>query len=241
MYLENVVMDAVDPRRLGRFWEAVVGGEQLTDEPEGYETRLAVDGGPTLDLCFQRVPEQASVPSRLRLDVLGAVASTGVVDRLLALGARRADEAEGGDSGDDLQASLVDPEGNPVGVRGASAAADTGPLAALRLLCADPDAEVQLWAWLSGWTEVRGTTRTLRHTSMRGPVLELHSETSPRGTTKNRVHLDVRLESTDDADEIAAEIAARGGRELQLGWGDLPWRHFADGSGNEFCLLPAPI
>ena len=27
MFLENVVMDAADPQRLGRFWEAVVGGE----------------------------------------------------------------------------------------------------------------------------------------------------------------------------------------------------------------------
>jgi hypothetical protein len=56
MYLENLVFDAVEPRRLGRFWETVVAGEQLTDEAEGYETRLTVEDGPTLDLCFQRVP-----------------------------------------------------------------------------------------------------------------------------------------------------------------------------------------
>ena len=75
MYLENVVVDALDPQVLGRFWEAVVDGEQLTDEPDGYETRLAVDGGPTLDLCFQRVPEPLSVPPRLHLDVLGGAVS----------------------------------------------------------------------------------------------------------------------------------------------------------------------
>ena len=46
-------------------------------------------------------------------------------------------------------------------------------------------------------------------------------------------------ESLDDAGVVAAGIAERGGRELHLGWGDLPWRHFADPSGNEFCLLPA--
>ena len=33
MYLENIVVDALDPQLVGRFWEAVVGGEQLTDEP----------------------------------------------------------------------------------------------------------------------------------------------------------------------------------------------------------------
>jgi len=41
MYLENLVMDATEPQRLGRFWEAALGGERLTDEPDGFETRLA--------------------------------------------------------------------------------------------------------------------------------------------------------------------------------------------------------
>ena len=63
MYLENLVIDAVEPRRLGRFWEAVVGGERLTDEPDGFETRLTVEDGPVLDLCFQRVSEPPAGPS----------------------------------------------------------------------------------------------------------------------------------------------------------------------------------
>lgn len=50
MHLENLVFDAVDPQRLGRFWEAVIGGQRLSDEPAGLETRLTVDGGPMLDL-----------------------------------------------------------------------------------------------------------------------------------------------------------------------------------------------
>ena len=57
MFLENLVTDAVEPQRLGRFWEAALGGEQLTDEYEGYETRLTVADGPVLDLGFQRVPQ----------------------------------------------------------------------------------------------------------------------------------------------------------------------------------------
>jgi len=35
MYLENLVFDAVEPQRLGRFWEEVIGGERLTDEVPG--------------------------------------------------------------------------------------------------------------------------------------------------------------------------------------------------------------
>ncbi|WP_435746188.1 VOC family protein [Nocardioides sp. SYSU DS0663] len=68
MYLENVVVDVVDPQRLGRFWEAALGTQRLTDEPDGFETRLAVEGGPDLDLCFQRVGEPPSGSPRLHLD-----------------------------------------------------------------------------------------------------------------------------------------------------------------------------
>ncbi|GAA4731309.1 VOC family protein [Nocardioides endophyticus] len=238
MYLENVVIDAVDPGRLGRFWEAVVGGERLTDEPEGYETRLAVEGGPVLDLCFQRVSEPPTEPPRLHLDLLGGARQEEEVDRLLGLGARRLDIGQG----DVPSVVLADPEGNPCCVMEDRAAyADTGPVAALPLDSADPDRDAEFWSWLTGWTDVPGAgLRSLRHPSLRGPLLELCPEKVPKGPSKNRLHLDVRLETGEDPDGVAASIAERGGRELHFGWGELPWRHYADPSGNEFCVLPAP-
>ena len=213
MFLENVVFDAIAPRSAGRFWEALLGTDQLTDEPAGYETRLAVPGGPVLDLCFQRVGEPPVGPRRLQLAV--------------RVGAPE---------------PLVDPEGNPFRVVGEDAAyAGAGPLAALELEVADPARDRDFWAWLTGWQPVEGTTQTaLRHASGRGPLLELHPESEPKGPGKNRIHLDIRLEPGDDVEATAAEIAARGGRELHFDWGELPWRHFADPSGNELCLLPAP-
>ena len=66
--------------------------------------------------------------------------------------------------------------------------------------------------------------RSLRHPSRRGPLLELCPEPAPKGTGKNRLHLDVRLETGDDPDDVAASIAERGGRELTPEWGELPWR-----------------
>ena len=110
MYLENLVFDAVEPQRLGRFWEAVVGGERLTDEPAGFETRLAIEGGPVLDLCFQRVPEPPSEPPRLHLDLLGGARQAQEVERLLGLGARHLDIGQG----DVPWVVLADPAGNPV-------------------------------------------------------------------------------------------------------------------------------
>lgn len=237
MYLENVVIDAREPPRLGRFWEAALGGERLTDEPDAFETRLAVPGGPVLDLCFQRVPEPPSEPQRLHLDLAGGARQEQVVERLVGLGARHLDIGQG----DVPWVVLADPEGNPFCVMEDRAEySDTGPIAALPLDSADPDRDAELWSWLTGWVEVEGVAvRTLRHPSGRGPLLELCPEPAPKGPAKNRMHLDVRLETGDDPDAVAAGIAARRGRELDLGFGELPWRIYADPSGNEVCVLPA--
>jgi hypothetical protein len=234
--LENIVIDAVDPQRVGRFWEAALGCEQLTDEAEGYETRLSIPDGPTLDLCFPRVPDASAGQLRLHLDLLGGRSQHEIVDRLLGLGAAHLDIGQG----DVPWVVLGDPEGNAFCVmEERSAYAGTGPVAALPLECADPERDAEFWAWLTGWVDSPGVApRSLRHPSMRGPLLELCPEDAPKGTAKNRIHLDVRLEAHDDGDEVLAQIAERGGREIDLGQGPLPWRTCADPSGNEFCLLP---
>ena len=238
MFLENLVMDAVDPQRLGRLWEAAVGAERLTDEPEGFETRLAIEGGPVLDLCFQRVPEPPVEAPRLPGDLARGAPPAGEGARLLARGARHLDIGQG----DVPWVVLADPEGNPCCVMEERAAyAGTGPIAALPLDSADPDRDAEFWAWLTGWTDVAGVApRSLRHPSLRGPLLELVHEPRPKGTAKNRLHLDVRLDAGDDPDEVAATITARGGAELHPDWGvGLPWRLYEDPSGNDFCVLPA--
>jgi predicted enzyme related to lactoylglutathione lyase len=238
VYLENIVFDATDPHALGRFWEAALGTETLTDEPAGYETRLAVPEGPVLDLCFQPVPDRPVEPQRLHLDLRGAEEQQALVERLLALGATQADIGQG----QVPWIVLADPEGNPFCVmEERTAYADTGPIAALPLDSADPDRDHDFWQWLTGWVPVEATDlRSLQHPSRRGPLLELCPEVTPKGPEKNRTHLDIRLEPGDDADAVAQGIIQRGGRELHFGWGDLPWRHFADPSGNEFCVLPSP-
>ena len=236
MFLENVGIDALDPRRLGRFWEELLECEQLTDEPGIYETRLAIEGGPTLDLCFPLVESPSQLEPRLHVDLLGGPAQSDVVERALDLGARHLDIGQR----DVPWVVLADPEGNPFCVmeeRGAYTG--TGPIAALVLESADPDRDAALWAAISGWTDAPGVApRTLRHPSRLGPLLELTPERSVKADVKNRWHLDVRLEAGDDEDAAAALIAAHCGRELHPDWGDLPWRVYQDASGNELCVLP---
>jgi predicted enzyme related to lactoylglutathione lyase len=238
VYLENLVMDAAEPQRLGRFWEAVVGGERLTDEPDGFETRLAVDGGPVLDLCFQRVPGPPVQPPRLHVDLAGGAGLHVEVDRVLALGAERIDIGQG----EVPWVVLADPEGNRFCVLEERAVyAGCGPIAALPLSSAAPDRDADLWSWLTGWVDVPGVApRSLRHPSGRGPLLELCEEAAGKAAAKNRLHLDVRLEAGDEPEEVAAGIAERGGHEVHPEWAaEVPWRMHVDSSGNELCVLPA--
>jgi predicted enzyme related to lactoylglutathione lyase len=237
MYLENVALDARDPGALGRFWEALLGCTTLTDEPDAFETRLSVPGGPDLDLCFQRVPEPVPPDPRLHLDIAGGARQAEVVERALGLGARHLDIGQG----DVPWVVLADPEGNPFCVMESRPEyAASGPIAALPLDSADVERDTRFWADLSGWVpEATAMPSALRHPSGRGPLLELCPEARPKGANKNRVHLDLRLESGDDPDAVLARVVELGGRELHPGWGDLPWRVLADPSGNELCLLPA--
>lgn len=239
MFLENLGIDALDPLRLGRFWEEALGTATLTATPELYETRLALDGEAYLDLCFARVPAPNTAPPRLHLDLLGGAAQEEVAARLRTLGARDLDIGQG----EVPWTVLGDVEGGAFCVmEEREAYTRTGPIAALPMDSSDPARDAEFWAWLSGWIPAPGVApRTLRHRSGRGPLLELCPEPEPkRPGAKNPIHLDVRLEAGEESDEIAAGIAARGGEEFHPDWGELPWRVFRDPSGNEFCVLPAP-
>lgn len=239
MHLENVVVDAADPRRLGRFWEALLGTSTLLDDPHDFETRLTVEGGPVIDLCFEKVPEPPTPGPRLHLEVSGGDRQAEVVARVLALGGRHLDIGQH----DVPWVVMADPEGNPFCVMEARPEYEaSGPLSSLPLDSADVERDVRFWSELSGWVPVEGATAAaLRHPSGRGPVLELCPEPGPKDpAVKNRVHLDLRLDPGDDPDEAVARLLDLGGSEWDHGWGDLPWRVFRDPSGNEVCLLPVP-
>lgn len=237
MHLENIVIDAAEPRALAAFWEAALGAERITDGPDLAESRISVPDGPVLDLCFPRVPDPSAGDLRLHLDLLGGIAQDDAVDRVRRLGARPLDIGQR----DVPWVVMADVEGGAFCVMEERADySATGPVAALPLHSADPDRDLAFWAWLTGWEHVPGAIEhTLRHPSRHGPLLELCAEPAPKGVAKNRIHLDVRCEEGEDEVAAAAGIAERGGGELHPGWGELPWRVFADPSGNEFCVLPA--
>jgi Glyoxalase-like domain len=165
--LENIVWDARDPSRLGRFWAAALDAEPMTDDPEGFEARMTLSGDAFLDLCFQRVAEPSSAPARLHLDLAGGARQRDVVERLLGLGATHADIGQG----EVPWVVLADPEGNAFCVmEDREAYRGTGPIAALPLDSADPDRDAAFWAEITGWIpwDGIGGAVTLRHPSGSG-------------------------------------------------------------------------
>ncbi|MFD3696955.1 VOC family protein [Streptomyces sp. NPDC058646] len=103
---EQTVVDARDPAALGRWWAEALGWSAVDDSPEEYEIRPGPERLP--GLLFVRVPDPRTVKNRLHLD-FRPDDQAAEVERLLALGARRADVGQGDEV---TWVVLADPEGN---------------------------------------------------------------------------------------------------------------------------------
>ncbi len=102
---EQLVVDAVDPVTLGRWWADALGWVVVDDDPDEFEIRAEPERLP--GLLFATVPEPKLANNRLHLD-LRPTDQQAAVDRLLALGAEHADVGQG----DESWVVLRDPEGN---------------------------------------------------------------------------------------------------------------------------------
>src|SRR6202451_1627830 len=138
--LVHLVIDAVQPAVLARFWAAVLGWQTGAEgeaaipvRPDGYRYLDPV----ALPLLFAGVPEAKTGQNRVHLDLAtrSAAHQAAEVKRLLGLGAVPADIGQG----DVPWVVLADPEGNEFCVLDPRPAyRDTGPVAAVVAGCADP-------------------------------------------------------------------------------------------------------
>jgi predicted enzyme related to lactoylglutathione lyase len=103
---EAVVVDAEDPSALGRWWADVLGWEVDADDSFGVEVKPRHEGGSGPALVFVPGPAKAG-KNRLHLD-FHASDQQAEVDRMLGLGAQRADIGQGPVP----WVVLRDPEGN---------------------------------------------------------------------------------------------------------------------------------
>jgi hypothetical protein len=102
---EQTIVDARNPAALGRWWQEALGWVVVNDDEDEFEIRPEADRLP--GLLFVSVPEAKTVKNRLHLDFRPDDRDR-EVERMLALGASRADISQGEQS----WVVLADPEGN---------------------------------------------------------------------------------------------------------------------------------
>jgi hypothetical protein len=239
----QLVVDAVQPPRLARFWAAALGweigaedGEEIDVWPQGYR----YPDPAALPLLFIRVPEPKTGKNRVHLDLAtqSEAHHAAEVERLLGLGAVPADIGQG----DVPWTVLADPEGNEFCVlEPRPVYLGIGPVAAVVADCLDPAAVGGFWQRATGWVPGNSLGASSQGVSLRspagaGPYLELLPSAEPK-TVKNRLHLDVAPFAGDDqAAEVAALLAA-GAVPADVGQGLVSWVVLADPEGSEFCVL----
>ena len=240
----HLVIDAADPARLARFWAAALGWEVAAEEegevdvwPGGYRYPDPV----ALPLVFVPVPEAKAGKNRVHLDLAAESAAhqAAQVERLLALGAVRADIGQG----DVPWQVLADPEGNEFCVLDPrSVYLGIGPVAAVVADCRDPAAVAGFWKLATGWVPgdsiafLSAGSVSLRSPAGVGPYLELLASADAK-TVKNRIHLDVAPEPGEDPAAAVAALRAAGAVPADVGQGSASWTVLADPEGSEFCVL----
>ncbi|MEU6644163.1 VOC family protein [Saccharomonospora sp. NPDC046836] len=191
--LANVVIDAVRPAAVARFWADLLGWQVVPDStasraeqgqrdpgtgaPDGGDVvavRPPDSDGCAFGLLCSAVSERKEVKNRVHLDLASATAAQqrSIVDKAVGLGAATADIGQGALPWE----VLTDPEGNEFCVlEPRTEYAGTGSLAAIVADAFDPIALAPFWSAATGWEIVRRDPSfvSMRHPGGHGPWLEL--------------------------------------------------------------------
>ncbi|MGW3297019.1 VOC family protein [Streptomyces xiamenensis] len=111
--ISELILDVADPERLAAFWSEVLGYVELGREDDGSIEIGPPDtgfGGPQPTLVLSPTTDPQPQKLRLHIDVNATDRDQDAeLERLLALGAQRADV---GQTGEESWHVLADPEGN---------------------------------------------------------------------------------------------------------------------------------
>jgi hypothetical protein len=102
---EQLIVESIDPQALGHWWAAALGWVVTLDSHDEFEIRPAPDTTP--GMVFVPVTTPKTAKNRLHTDFRPRDQAA-EVDRLVALGARRADIGQG----EQPWVVLLDPEDN---------------------------------------------------------------------------------------------------------------------------------
>jgi predicted enzyme related to lactoylglutathione lyase len=106
--MHHIVVDAHDLPKLAQFWAQALGWKILSERER--EIVIGTDENAPVGMCFMPVTDPKTVKNRVHLDLTTSARDRDQeIERLLALGARRADI---GQTGAESWFVLADPEGN---------------------------------------------------------------------------------------------------------------------------------
>ena len=106
--LHHIVIDARDLPGLARFWSEALGWPVLSERPR--EIVIGPDVNAPVGICFMPSDDPKIGKNRVHLDLTASADERDAeIERLIALGARRADI---GQTGRESWTVLADPEGN---------------------------------------------------------------------------------------------------------------------------------
>ena len=213
-----LVIDAVDPERMGRFWAPALGLE-AEPVPSGFKL-----SGPTPEhtVWVDRVPEDKTVKNRVHLDVHGA----GVDDY--------PDATPLSAEGRFPWRVMADPEGGEFCLFVREQVPDYRVYEVV-MDTTDSEAQARWWHGVlggrlghseEGWSWLEDVPGMPFESLVFSPVPE------PK-TVKNRVHWDVKV-----PDQAAVDaLEAHGATVLRRPDDEISWTVMADPEGNEFCVL----
>ena len=224
-------MNANDPVALARFWAAALRWDIVGEASD--EVALVPTDGTAFRIEFQRVPERKAGQNRMHLDLT----TTSLDDqqesvaKLLELGARHLDI---GQSPDDAQVVLADPEGNELCIIEPenSFLSTCGRLGALNC---DGSREVgYFWSQALGWPLVWDQDdETAIHTpDGTGPFITWGGGPDLPKIGTNRFHLDIAPPADGDQQAEVDRLVALGAARADVGQGTVGWVVMTDPDGN---------
>jgi hypothetical protein len=237
----HLLFDSANPPSAAAFWAQALGWEVPYESPEeavaapaGFE----YPGTSAVPVFFVPVPEPKTAKNRVHLDLTSTSLDDQAtkVERLLGLGATHVDVGQG----DAPWVVMADPEGNEFCVlEPRPVYRDTGPVAAIVVDCADPEAMSRFWTLAAGWpvSSADDDFAALRSATGEGPFLELLRSGDPK-RVKNRVHLDIAPCADDEHAAEVTALQAAGAKLADVGQrGEESWTVMSDPDGQEFCVL----
>jgi predicted enzyme related to lactoylglutathione lyase len=213
-----LVIDAVDPELMARFWAPALG---LTAEavPSGFKLSGET---PEHTVWLDRVPEAKTVKNRIHLDVHGA----GVDDYPGATPL----SAEG----EFRWRVMADPEGGEFCVFVREQVPDYRVYEVV-VDCADGEAQARWWHGVLGGRLEHSDKGEFWVEHVPGMPFEcvVFDRVPEPKTVKNRVHWDVKVDDETAVDDLVAH----GATVLRRPDDEISWTVLADPEGNEFCVL----